>query len=257
MTEQTKQTNNTEENLVGLKLLRSAFDDSQISKLPKPTKKQTDEVKADWSKGIKCKICGAFHHPNVVHLDYVGHAALTNRLLDCDPYWTWEFFAIGADGNPVIDKDGGFWIKLTVCGVTRLGYGDGGGKTGGDAMKERIGDALRNAAMRFGAALDLWFKGDEPLYLGDEGDEGDEGQAEKKAAAKKSRNKPVEEIKISEEDFKNLNALLDEAGADKIKFCEAYGIDSVKDLPLIKFAEATKALREKMRRAANQPQPKV
>jgi hypothetical protein len=27
-------------------------------------------------------------------------------------------------------------------------------------MKERIGDALRNAGMRFGAALDLWHKGD-------------------------------------------------------------------------------------------------
>ena len=27
-------------------------------------------------------------------------------------------------------------------------------------MKERIGDALRNAAMRYGAALDLWHKGD-------------------------------------------------------------------------------------------------
>lgn len=51
------------------------------------------------------------------------------------------------------------WIRLTVCGVTRLGYGDAQGKTGGDAMKERIGDALRNAAMRFGAALDLWHKG--------------------------------------------------------------------------------------------------
>ena len=27
-------------------------------------------------------------------------------------------------------------------------------------MKERIGDALRNAAMRFGAALELWHKGE-------------------------------------------------------------------------------------------------
>jgi hypothetical protein len=61
------------------------------------------------------------------------------------------------------------WIKLTVCGVTRLGYGDAQGKTGGDAMKERIGDALRNAAMRFGAALELWHKG--ILHLDDEGDE--------------------------------------------------------------------------------------
>lgn len=32
--------------------------------------------------------------------------------------------------------------------------------SGGDAVKEVIGDALRNAAMRFGAALDLWHKGD-------------------------------------------------------------------------------------------------
>lgn len=60
----------------------------------------------------------------------------------------------------MLDANGGLWIKLTVCGVTRLGYGDAQGKSGGDAMKECIGDALRNAAMRFGAALDLWHKGD-------------------------------------------------------------------------------------------------
>jgi hypothetical protein len=60
---------------------------------------------------------------------------------------------------PDIDKNNGMWIRLTVCGVTRLGYGHAEGKTGGDAIKEVIGDALRNAAMRFGAALDLWHKG--------------------------------------------------------------------------------------------------
>jgi hypothetical protein len=59
-----------------------------------------------------------------------------------------------------MDGQGGMWIRLTVCGVTRLGYGHAGDKTGGDAIKEVIGDALRNAAMRFGAALDLWHKGD-------------------------------------------------------------------------------------------------
>ena len=32
-------------------------------------------------------------------------------------------------------------------------------------MKERIGDALRNAAMRFGAALDLWHKGELHAHL--------------------------------------------------------------------------------------------
>jgi hypothetical protein len=42
-------------------------------------------------------------------------------------------------------------------------------------MKERIGDALRNAAMRFGAALDLWHKGD----LHKDQNEEDEPQAVK------------------------------------------------------------------------------
>jgi hypothetical protein len=142
-----------------LKMLRKPFEAHQISKLPKPTKAQTDEVKNNFKAGIRCDICGAWHHPKVVHLDYVGHAALTDRLLDVDPGWSWEPLATDEKGLPAIDKDGGLWIKLTICGVTRLGYGDAQGKTGGDAMKERIGDALRNAAMRFGAALDLWHKG--------------------------------------------------------------------------------------------------
>ncbi len=156
----------SEEKKSGLALLRVPFPANQISKLPKPTKAQTEAVKADYKQGIRCEICGTWHHPKVVHLDYVGHAALTDRLLDADPEWNWEPVATNTDGTPVLDNDGGMWIKLTVCGVTRLGYGDAEGKTGPSAMKERIGDALRNAAMRFGAALDLWHKGD--LHVEDE-----------------------------------------------------------------------------------------
>jgi hypothetical protein len=144
----------------GLALLREPFKPHQISKLPKPTKKQTEEVRADYRKGIRCKLCGQWHHPDVVHLDYVGHAALTDRLLDADPNWNWEPVAWSDKGAPALDENGGMWIKLTVCGQTRLGYGHPDGKRGGDAIKEVIGDALRNAAMRFGAALDLWHKGD-------------------------------------------------------------------------------------------------
>lgn len=150
----------TDEKKTGLDLMRVPFPPNQISKLPKPSKKQTDEVRADFKKGIRCKVCGGWHHPDVVHLDYVGHAALTDRLLDCDPAWNWEPMATQENGAPAFDGNGGLWIKLTVCGVTRLGYGHPDGKQGGDAMKEAIGDALRNAAMRFGAALDLWHKGD-------------------------------------------------------------------------------------------------
>lgn len=116
----------------GLALLRQPFPAHQISYLPK--------------SGVK--------------LAYVGHAALTDRLLDADPMWTWEPLSMGESGLPVMDEMGGMWIKLTVCGVTRLGYGHAGTKTGGDAIKEVIGDALRNAAMRFGAALELWHKGE-------------------------------------------------------------------------------------------------
>ena len=146
--------------------LREPFAPNQIRKLPKPTKQQTDEVKADFHNGIRCALCEQWHHPKVVHLDYVGHAALTDRLLDTDPMWTWEPLAFDDAGLPKLDPTGGLWIKLTVCGVTRMGYGDAEGKTGGNAAKERIGDALRNAAMRFGAALDLWHKGD--LHVEDE-----------------------------------------------------------------------------------------
>lgn len=152
-----------------LALLRAPFPAHQISKLPKPTKQQTDEVKADFKKGIRCQVCNSWHHPAVVHLDYVGHAALTDRLLDADPHWSWEPMGLAPDGTPAFDRNGGLWIKLTVCGVTRLGYGNADGKAGGDAVKEIIGDALRNAAMRFGAALDLWHKGD--LHVADDGEQ--------------------------------------------------------------------------------------
>lgn len=141
----------------GLDLMRMPFPAHQISKLPKETRKQIDEREADKSKMVwNCEVCGGYHHKNAIHLDYVGHAALTDRLLDCDPKWNWRPVAL--DGLPAPGT--GMWIELTVCGVSRLGYGSADGKKGGDAIKEIIGDALRNAAMRFGAALDLWHKGD-------------------------------------------------------------------------------------------------
>jgi hypothetical protein len=151
--------------LVGLALLRAPFPDHQVSKLPKETRKQADDRKRDQAAGnwpAKCNVCGGLHHPRAVHLDYVGHAALTDRLLDSDPMWTWEPASL-RDGLPAFDNTGGLWIRLTVCGVTRLGYGHAAEKPQmepGAREKEVIGDALRNAAMRFGAALDLWHKGD-------------------------------------------------------------------------------------------------
>jgi hypothetical protein len=152
--------------------LRAEFPKHQISKLPKETKAQREERERDKSKIIwNCPDCGGYHHQKAIHLDYVGHAALTDRLLDTDLEWTWEPVGFTPEGLPALDRNGGLWIKLTVCGVSRYGYGAADGKSGGDAMKEMIGDALRNAAMRFGAALELWHKGD--LHVEEETDGSD------------------------------------------------------------------------------------
>jgi len=128
-----------------LKKLRAAFPAAEIGKLPKPTKKENP-------KG-RCDVCGGYHGLPAIHLDYVGHAAVTDRLLSVDP--AYEF-------GPVLDinkrpiKDGDSVLHyLTVCGATRYEWGDG------PNMKEISSDAIRRCAMRFGVALDLWAK--EPL----------------------------------------------------------------------------------------------
>ena len=180
------------EKKTGLDLMREPFPAHQISKMCRSTKK-------DNTKG-KCPKCNGWHGLPAVQLDYVGHAALTDRLLSADPAWQWEPLAVGSDGYPVIDRDGGMWIKLTVCGVTRYGYGDAQGKSGGDAMKERIGDALRNAAMRFGAALDLWHKGD--LHV-----EEDEPEQQSKPAKQKLTESSVADFIVSIMDAESIDAL--------------------------------------------------
>lgn len=128
----------------GLDRLREPFPKGTVGKLPKPYKRDAPKD--------KCRECGGYHGLPAAHLDYVGHAAVTDRLLSVDPEWTWEPFATDEAGLPALDRSGNLWIRLTVCGITRIGVGDG------SSAKEVVGDALRNAAMRFGVALDLWSK---------------------------------------------------------------------------------------------------
>ena len=139
-----------------LEKLRAPFPPEEIEKRPQPMWRNAWEG----LKNSRCEECGG-NHPaqNTIHLSYVGHAGVTRRLLEVDPLWDWEPVATDEDGLPRFDRFGGLWIRLTVCGVTRRGYGDAAGKGGSStAVKEIIGDALRNAAMRFGVALDLWSK---------------------------------------------------------------------------------------------------
>lgn len=148
MTEMTQDDATTKEMVEGLAKLREPFPEDKIEKLPKPKWRGA----WDGKPGGHCNECHGYHVlEDCIHLDYVGHAQTTNRLLEADPFWSWEPMAYTEQGTPLFN-DGGLWINLTVCGVTRIGYGDG--KT----VKEVIGDAIRNAAMRFGVALNLWAK---------------------------------------------------------------------------------------------------
>lgn len=139
--------------------LRAPFPPEAVGKLPKVTCSACSDSKQECKqhKRAKCRTCKAYVSTQHIHVDFVGHAHVTERLLAVDLDWSWEPLAFTNQGLPAIDDIGGLWIKLTISGKTRLGYGHTP-KRGGDAVKELIGDAIRNAAMRFGVALEYWKK---------------------------------------------------------------------------------------------------
>jgi hypothetical protein len=118
-----------------------------------------------------------------VALQYVGHADVTRALIEIDPLWSWEPMGFTDAGQPVLVMNDagqpvGMWGWLTVCGVRRPGYGSClPGKN--EAVKELVGDFIRNAALRFGFCGALWSKADRS--------EGHEKQS--KAAHKKPEGK--------------------------------------------------------------------
>jgi hypothetical protein len=217
---------------VGLALLRASFAPNQISRMCRSTKK-------DNPKG-KCNKCGGYHGLPAVSLDYVGHAALTDRLLDADPNWTWEPLAFGPNGLPAVDENDGMWIRLTVCGTTRIGYGDAQNRTGGDGVKERIGDALRNAAMRFGAALDLWHKGD--LH----------GTKDLPAADVVTIQQPAVNAAgtINAEQIAKITSLLAETGQSLQRVLAFFRVSALSEIKVSDFPRVIATLEKSRRRAA-------
>jgi hypothetical protein len=126
-------------------LLRQPFPPEKIGKLPRVTCGDCRDARSrvcDKHTKSRCGECASWITGAHIHLDFVGHADTTDRLLEADPEWTWEPFALDPRGLPALDDNGGMWIRLTVSGVTRIGYGDADGKRGGAAMKETIGDCL-------------------------------------------------------------------------------------------------------------------
>lgn len=141
-------------------LLREPFPPESIGRKPSITCRACAHRSAvcDVHEVIYCDECGRDITTAHVHVDFVGHAHVRERFCDVDPDWTWRPLALNAQGLPAMDDIGGLWILLTLGGKTLPGYGDAPGNTGGNAVKEAIGDALRNAGQSFGVALELWMR---------------------------------------------------------------------------------------------------
>lgn len=116
--------------------LREPFDPKLISQLPRTNKRPA--------------------------LDYVGHAAVTDRLNSAAPGWTMGepvfTTVMGTDGLPHVMA---VICPMTIGDTTRweVGAVDSPSSYGQEA-KEAMSDWVRRAAMRFGVALDLWSKED-------------------------------------------------------------------------------------------------
>lgn len=140
--------------------LRRPFPEESIGKRPtvfcKSCRNSPTKVCPSHQK-VTCGGCGQKITTAHMHLDYVGHAQVTDRLLAIDPDWNWEPLAYAENGLPLFDEHHGLWAHLTIAGKTMLCYGSAPGKPWGpDAVKEIIGDMIRNGALRFGVAIDLW-----------------------------------------------------------------------------------------------------
>jgi hypothetical protein len=151
------------EQLAALQRLRAPFAAEQVSSRPEITCPACADGKhgrcAEHDKTV-CPVCGSYVTTAHIDLDYVGHAEITGRLLDVDPLYSWEPMARTARDLPLLDEYNGLWMTLTVCGVTRYGYGDASRRgMNSTSVKEIIGNALRNAGMRFGMGLELWKPG--------------------------------------------------------------------------------------------------
>lgn len=202
-----------------LALLSKAFEQDEIEKLPKQLKRN-DDAKYGCKPGTQASAdgyhCGGYHARSM-HLDYIGHAGITERLNQADPWWTWEPMGLTEAGTPLM-SDGGMWGRMTVLGVTRIGYGDPGRNSGPNAIKETIGDFIRNAAMRFGVGTYLWSKSESALAKKRGEEAGDEPEKVRDESPLTQQRPPAEAPPEKTDPSKiDWQALYNATGGDKGK----------------------------------------
>ena len=105
-------------------ILRRKFPAEEVGKLPRVTCPDCSDRRKTCTehRKSKCDVCKAYVSERHIHIDYVGHADVTARLLEADPGWNWEPKAEDERGMPGFDTDEhgspvGLWIKLTIGGV--------------------------------------------------------------------------------------------------------------------------------------------
>lgn len=130
--------------------LRTRFPEEQVGKLPKGKPR---------GEKVHCTICGTSHEPNLIHLDYVGHAFVTERLNEVDPGWVME--PMLADPIQYSGSMAFMPVRMTVLGVTKTDVGCADTRTD-EWPKHLWSDCLTRVAMRFGVALHLWQKDKPP-----------------------------------------------------------------------------------------------
>lgn len=136
------------ERVVDWEALRAPFPPEQIGKLPK--------VKRDDGNPESCSVCGGYHAKGAaaLHLDYVGHAWLTERLNNYGGDWE----LVRVDG-PNFPDDKLVWMEavLTIDGVRRSEVGCAL-LTKEEWPKLLWSDVLTRCAMRHGIGLAMWQK---------------------------------------------------------------------------------------------------
>lgn len=183
-----------------------------------------------------------------IELRYLSHIWVRKAFQDADPDWYWEPMGYDDRGQPVIERDSqgqpvGFWIWLHLLGTKMPGYGSvEPGKR--DAIKELIGDALRNAGMRL-VGGSLWVK-DKPKR---------KTPAKKKeplpaAAAPPEDDAPHYEKAAGKERFDRLCA---EYGDEPVKGALAtFGVSTFSELTAVKEKAIEASLLSRARLVAEQ-----
>lgn len=203
-------------------------------------KSEKSKIWDELRKPFPAEVIGKIARGNT-ELDFVGHAAVTDRLNNVlgPDGWNWEPVSLDEFGLPQLDAKGNLWIKLLIrddyrstsdkpVWVARLGYGDGS-----SSIKELIGDAIRNAGMRFGIALDLWSK--------DELESTMNRPDQKNRPAVGSAPAPAKPVQIRMiVDAMRAQGVLDEAMGDEL--VEKYGVRDAHKMTEPEAARVIKAL---------------